>query len=181
MIRTLGMLELRSIAKGIQTADVVTKAADVEIIFSKTTCPGKYLILISGDVGAVKEAVEAGVKNAENYLVDSFLIPSVHTDVINGIKGKIKKENIDAIGVFETFSISSGIVALDTALKASQTRLIKLNLGLAIGGKCYFILTGDVSSVNEAINAAENMMDNKKILEKVIIPYPSEELINSLT
>lgn len=181
MIRTIGMLELRSIAKGIESADAMLKAAQVDLIFNRTTCPGKYMIIVSGDVGSVKEAVDRGIEIAGKYLVESFILPSVHCDVVDGIKGIKKGFNAtNAIGIFETITITAGIFALDASLKSGQVSLIKINLGAAIGGKSYFVVSGEVSSVVEALRAAENSIEQRKILEKAIIPHPSQELMKTL-
>ena len=53
MIQTIGMLEFNSIAKGIETCDVMLKAAEVSLIRTSTVCPGKYIIIITGDTGSV--------------------------------------------------------------------------------------------------------------------------------
>ena len=45
MIETVGFLELNSIAKGVEAADAILKAAQVELTFAKPVCPGKYSIL----------------------------------------------------------------------------------------------------------------------------------------
>ena len=78
MIKTLGMMEFRSIAKGIEIADVVLKAAEVELIFCRTICPGKFMILISGEVGAVKEALDKGTNQSKGFLIGSFKIGRAH-------------------------------------------------------------------------------------------------------
>lgn len=46
-METIGFLELNSIAKGIETADIVLKTAAVDLFFSKTGCPGKYYLICS--------------------------------------------------------------------------------------------------------------------------------------
>ncbi|MFR7476243.1 BMC domain-containing protein [Frisingicoccus sp.] len=50
MIETVGFLELNSIAKGVEAADAILKAAQVELTFAKPVCPGKYSILFTGEV-----------------------------------------------------------------------------------------------------------------------------------
>lgn len=181
MIKTLGMLEFRSIAKGIEIADVVLKAAEVELIECKTICPGKYMILISGEVGAVKEALDKAKDQSEEFLISSFLLPSVHEDIINVLKNKTRLLSpSEAIGIVETTNVTSGIFILDKALKSAQVKLFKLMLGMAIGGKSYFIIYGDVSSVNEAVKEALNASEKKKVVYSIVIPSPSKELINSL-
>lgn len=180
MIKTLGMMEFRSIAKGIEIADVVLKAAEVELIFCRTICPGKFMILISGEVGAVKEALDKGTNQSKGFLIGSFILPNVHKDIIQSLKNKIKVVPSEAIGVVETTNVVSGIFILDKALKAAEVRLFKLSLGMAIGGKSYFVIYGDVSSVQEAVKEALRGIDEKKIVSSIVIPSPSKELINSL-
>ena len=60
MGKSIGLLELKSIPVGIETADAVLKAANVELLTATPTCPGKYVIIICGAVGAVKSAMESG-------------------------------------------------------------------------------------------------------------------------
>jgi PduT-like ethanolamine utilization protein len=180
MIKTLGMLEFRSIAKGIEIADVVLKSAEVELIICKTICPGKYMILMSGEVGAVEEALYKAKEKSIGFLIGSFLLPRVHKDIIQSLKNKIKAEPKGSIGIVETTDVVSGIFILDKALKAAEVKLFKLSLGMATGGKSYFVIFGDVSSVKEAVEEALRSSDEKKIVYSIVIPSPSVELINSL-
>ena len=53
MLETIGFLELNSIAKGVEAADLILKTAEVDLIFAKAGCPGKYYILFTGEVAAV--------------------------------------------------------------------------------------------------------------------------------
>ena len=71
MIQTIGMLEFNSIAKGIETCDVMLKAAEVSLIRTSTVCPGKYIIIIYGDTGSVKASILAGELNGGNCVVDN--------------------------------------------------------------------------------------------------------------
>jgi PduT-like ethanolamine utilization protein len=180
MNTALGMLELSSIGKGIETADIMIKASNINIMFSKHICMGKFLILISGDVEAVKESIQVGTDNGGRYIVDSFIIPSIHEDILKALKGIYEHEKVDALGTMEFTTVSSGIIALDTALKEAVIKLRKLIIGNSIGGKCYFIVMGDVSSVYKALEAAKRSVENKRIISKIIIPSPEEELIKEL-
>ena len=49
----IGIVETSSIAKGFEIADSVLKAANVSLVVNRTICPGKYMVLIGGDVDAV--------------------------------------------------------------------------------------------------------------------------------
>ena len=81
-METIGFLEFNSIAKGIEAADAVLKAAAVSLIFSRAGCPGKYYLLFYGEVAAVKASIDAGITCAGQHVVDSCVIPRVHPQVI---------------------------------------------------------------------------------------------------
>ncbi|WP_026894209.1 BMC domain-containing protein [Clostridiisalibacter paucivorans] len=181
MIRTIGLLELNSIAKGIETADAMIKAAEVELILSNSICPGKYIVLISGDVGAVKSSVEAGKEVGRQYVVDELILPSIHPQLINAINGATQIGEVNAIGAMEFFSVATSIVAADAAAKAALINLIEIRLGFAIGGKSFVTLSGDVSAVKEAVEAGSMIgKDNGMLISKVVIPSPRKELFEKL-
>jgi len=52
----IGLLEFNSIAAGIEATDALLKQAAVRIMVAKTVCPGKYIILFSGDEASVEES-----------------------------------------------------------------------------------------------------------------------------
>ena len=56
MGKAICMLELSSIARGIETSDYMIKAAQVSLLRSSTVCPGKYMIIVGGDTGAVRDS-----------------------------------------------------------------------------------------------------------------------------
>ena len=59
MGRAIGMVELSSIARGIETSDSMLKAAQVELLRSVTVCPGKHMVIVGGDPGAVSSSLAA--------------------------------------------------------------------------------------------------------------------------
>ena len=79
--KSIGLIELSSIAAGFQVADTMLKAGNVRLILSRSICSGKYMVLIGGDAAAVKAAVEAGAEAANGCLIDSFVIANMHPDV----------------------------------------------------------------------------------------------------
>lgn len=181
MIRTIGLIELNSIAKGIETADAMLKAAEVNLILSNSICPGKYIVLISGDVGSVKSAVEVGKNIGREYIVDELILPSVHPQLINAINGATEIGDLNAIGAIEFFSIATSIVAADAAAKAASVNLIEIRLGFAIGGKSFVTLSGDISAVNEAVEAGSSIgKENGMLINKVVIPSPRKEVFEKL-
>jgi microcompartment protein CcmL/EutN len=174
----IGIVETSSIARGFQIADTVLKAADVEIIVNRTICPGKYMVLVGGSVDSVKEAVEAGAAVGAHTVVDQFVIPNVHPAVFPAISGVGHLPELKALGVIEAFSVASAIEAADAAVKATPVQLITIHLAMAIGGKGWVSLTGDVASVTEAVEVAAAVIERKGLLvDKVVIPSPRPEVI----
>ena len=78
-MEAIGILESNSIAKGIEAMDMVLKAADTRLLYARTVCPGKYTILFYGDVAAVQAAADAGGLSLAHHLVDSIVIPRIHS------------------------------------------------------------------------------------------------------
>lgn len=178
MGKAIGMIELSSIARGIAASDDMVKAAQVELLRSSTVCPGKYMVIIGGDTGAVKAAMEAGKAKGAEYVVDSLLIPSVHEQVFPAISGTVEVTNPQAVGVVEYYSIASAIQAADAAVKAAQVTLVEIRTGFAIGGKGFLVLTGDVGAVRAAVEAAKQT--EELYVESTVIPRPAPQLLQSL-
>ena len=79
----LGLIETRGLVAAIQAADAMVKAASVEIIGRESIGGGYVTVAVSGDVGAVKAAIDAGATAAKTTgeLVSAHLIPRPHEDV----------------------------------------------------------------------------------------------------
>ena len=82
---SIGLIELGSIASGIQAADIMLKTSEVELMISRTICSGKYMTLISGDVAAVTSAVDNAVNTIGFGVIDQFVIPNVHPTIFPAI------------------------------------------------------------------------------------------------
>ncbi|WP_339673748.1 BMC domain-containing protein [Dasania marina] len=174
----IGMIEMNSIAKGYAVGDAMLKAADVDILFNRTICPGKFMVMVAGDVASVEAAMSAGLDMGRETIVDELLIPNVHPSVFAAISGTRVIEETAALGIIETFSVASIIEAADAAVKAANVELIDVHLAMAIGGKGYATLTGDVASVTAAVEAGTDYIKDKGVLvEKVVIAQPREEIL----
>jgi microcompartment protein CcmL/EutN len=174
----IGLIETSSIAKGFVIADTVLKTANVEILVNRTICPGKYMVLVGGDVDAVNSSVEAGVRAGAHTVVDHFVIPNVHPSVFPAISGVAHLPELKALGVVESFSVALIIEAADAAVKATPIQLVCIHLAMAIGGKAWVSMTGDVASVEEAVEVAAAVVSRKGLLvEKGVIPAPRPEIV----
>lgn len=181
MMETIGFLELNSIAKGVEVADIVLKTAAVSLIFSRAGCPGKYYLLFCGEVAAVKASLEAGEALGGEHVVDSCVIARVHPQVIRAINMTNLPEQMRAVGVMEFYSVTASIYSADAAVKAADVDLVDVRLGTGIGGKSYVILTGEVAAVSEAVSAGVNTPNAEGMLvSSVVIPSPHAELLDCL-
>ena len=179
MPTAIGIVETSSIAKGFEVADALLKRANVELVVNRTICPGKYMVLIGGDVDAVNASVDTGVEIGAHTVVDHFIIPNVHQAVFPAISGVSHLPELKALGVIEAFTVASVIEAADAAVKAADIQLITIHLAMAIGGKGFVSFTGDVSAVESAVDAGTEIVERKGLLvEKVIIPSPRREIVS---
>ena len=79
----LGMIETRGLTAAIEAADAMVKAAEVVLVGTEKIGSGLVSVMVRGDVGAVKAAVEAGSAAAERLgeVIATPVIPRPHTDV----------------------------------------------------------------------------------------------------
>lgn len=181
MLNAIGLVETNSIARGLEVADIMVKTAEVTLLSAKPICPGKYMVLVAGEVAAVKSSVQAGAALGGNNLVDEFVIPNVYPSIFPAITGSSRIERVDALGAIETFSVASLIVAADAAVKAAAVEPIEIRLAVGLGGKSFVTLTGEVSAVEAAVSAGVATVTEKGLLAgKTIIPSPAQELVINL-
>lgn len=181
MMETIGFLELNSIAKGIEAADAVLKAAAVHLILARSGCPGKYYLLFTGEVAAVQASVDAGCVVGGDHVVDCCVIPRIHPQVIHAIDQTAMPDALRAVGVMEFFSVTASVYSADAAVKAADVELLDVRLGTGIGGKSFVILTGEVAAVSEAVSAGVSTPNAQGMLvSSVVIPSPHPELLDRL-
>lgn len=84
-LQALGMIETRGLVASIEAADAMLKAANVELVGTEKIGSGLVTVLVTGDVGAVKAATEAGQEAASRIgeLVSVHVIPRPHNSVEN--------------------------------------------------------------------------------------------------
>lgn len=177
----VGMIEFTSIAAGIDASDRMVKSAQVDPIFFKTICPGKFLAAVSGDVAAVNAAVAAGREIHPQTVVDWFVIPNIHPDVIRAMMGGTIAPQRQALGIIETYSAASIVLAADAAVKAAQVELMDVRTALGLGGKGYALIAGDVAAVEAAVEAGSvRAAENGLLVSQVVIPRPHEAVFEQI-
>ncbi len=179
MPNAIGIIELSSIAAGYKAQDAMLKAAAVELLIARTICSGKFLIVIGGTVSSVNAAIDAGVVTGSGYLIEHLSIPNVDHQVFQALSGSVIMDPNQgmAIGVVETFSATPIIEAADSAVKAADVTLLRVHVSMAIGGKGYFVINGDVSAVKAAVDAASLLIKKTgTLVNRVVIPSASREI-----
>lgn len=177
----LGLLELTSIAKGVEATDLMMKAANVELMASRSICAGKYLVMVRGDVAACSSSVKAGMECGRETVADSFVIPNLHPEIFPAIAQSSVIDEVSALGIIEAFDVASLIEGADAAVKAASVHLLEIRLAMALGGKAFCVLTGDVSAVRAAVEAGSAIIAAKGLLtDGVVIPSPDAALVREL-
>jgi microcompartment protein CcmL/EutN len=147
----LGLLECESIAVGIEVGDAMAKRAPIEVLRAGTVHPGKYLVLVGGEVADVEEALDAGRQIGGLSVRDATFLPHVHPEVVDGVRGLRTAATAEALGIIETATVAAVIRAADAGLKGAHVRLLELRLADDLGGKGYLLFGGDVTDVEAAV------------------------------
>ncbi len=175
-IVALGALEFSSIAIGILALDEMVKIAPVRIIEARTMCPGKYLVVFSGDVAAVEYSFNKGFETGKEFIVDSLFLPQISPDAMRAIGKIIFTAEWEAIGIIETNTVVSAIEAADLAAKVGGVKIIEVRLAIGFGGKSYVKLMGSLDAVQAAMDAGTAKARSKGLLcMSTLIPQPHHE------
>ena len=167
----LALIEFSSIATGIKAADAMVKRAPIYVIKAGTVQPGKYLVLIGGEVADVEESLEEGRDVGRTCLLDYVFLPHVHPEVVESIGGSRVPDPHDALGVIETTTVAASIHAADAGIKGAQVRLVEVRLADGLGGKGIVLFSGMVADVEAAVEIGVGVLERPDLLvRQVVIP-----------
>lgn len=177
MYQAVGVIELKSISKGIEATDAALKSAGVSLISARAACPGKFEMILTGTISNVSSAVDHVKSRFDDKLIDVAIMGRIDPQVITALFGTALTEKKGSLGVIETFSSASAIKAADIAVKTAKVSLFELRVSRGMGGKGIVLLTGDVGDVTAAVEAgARHAMDQGVFCNSSIIPAPHELL-----
>lgn len=181
MREAIGLIETISVAVGVRIADEMAKKAPVEILEATAICPGKYMVLVAGLVSPVESSLTRGVEVGGDVVVDTLFIPHVHPEVFPAILGSTEAGELRALGVVETFTVASTILAADAAAKAAPVHLIEIRLAKGLGGKAFFSMTGEIPEVEAAMGAALAVAGRDgNLVRSVVIPRPHPDIASKI-
>ena len=171
--KAIGLIELSSVAAGFLVTDTCLKTAEIELLLNRTICSGKYLVLFGGDVASVQAALDSGVQAGGGAVIDTTLVPNVDLSLFPAIAGTVVIESGKAMGIIESFSVAALIEGADQAVKTANVQLIEIRIAMALGGKAFARLTGDVAAVESAVETGSAAIAERGLLvNKVVIPAP---------
>ena len=177
MYKAIGVIELKSIPKGVEAADAALKSAGIEMVSAHPSCPGKYEIILTGAISDVSVAVEHVENRFDGYVIDSCVMGRIDEQVIKALFGTQAGEQRGSLGLVETFSAASAIKAADIAVKTARVEIYDLRVSRGMGGKGVVMITGDVGDVTAAVEAGASYAKGASTLSSyTVIAAPHEEL-----
>lgn len=181
MYKAIGVIELKSIPKGVEAADAALKSAGVEMVSSHPSCPGKYEIILSGSISNITAAVSHVASKFEGFVIDSSVMGRIEEQVISALFGTHSAKRSGSLGLVETYSAASTIKAADVAVKTARVEIYDLRVSRGMGGKGVVMLTGEIGDVTAAVEAASNYAKENAMLSSYsIIAAPHEDLWNQM-
>lgn len=177
MYRSIGVIELKSIPKGVEAADAALKSAGVDMVSSHPSCPGKYEIILTGSISNVTAAVNHVTSKFEGFVIDSSIMGIIDEQVVSALFGTHAPEQKGSLGLLETFSAASAIKAADIAVKTARVSIYDLRVSRGMGGKGIIMLTGEIGDVTAAIEAGANYAKSEAMLSSYsVIAAPHDDL-----
>lgn len=175
--RSLGFLELRSLARGVVCADAMVKTAPVRLGLLAPVSGGRLLVAVDGEVAPVEAALARGVATAAEELFDALFLADLHPDVPLALQPDGDRVVTEALGLVETATAAAAVRAADAGLKAAKVRLVRLHLAYGISGKGFLQLTGEVADVEAGVEAAAAAVAEPQfLLGTEVIPSLHEDL-----
>jgi microcompartment protein CcmL/EutN len=172
----LALLEFTSIAAGILAADAMVKRATLAVVHAGTVQPGRFLVLIGGEVAEVEESLKAGLETAPDALTDHIFLPNVHPEVVRALGAGRSIQPGDALAVVETRTVPAAIEAADRGVKGAEVNLMEIRLADGLGGKGIVLFTGTVSDVEAALDITANALDESQKVRQVVISQIHEDI-----
>lgn len=181
MYKAIGVIELKSIPKGVEAADAALKSAGVEMVSAHPACPGKYEIILAGSISDITAATTHVTSRFEGYVIDSSVMGRIDPQVVTALFGTNPPASRGSLGLIETFSAASAIRAADIAVKTARVEIYDLRVSRGMGGKGVVMITGDIGDVSAAVEAAANYAKGVATLSSTaVIAAPHEELWNQM-
>lgn len=183
----IGIVELSSISKGYQVQDAMMKSSNIQKLIARTICSGKYFIAVRGSVSDVENAISVAIEKGSYAIVNATTIPNIDPKVFPAIAGttimqpQARERIVGGLLIIETFSVVSAIKAADSAVKEANVDLMRVHVAMAVGGKGFVAMTGEISDLEAALQPAMDQCKQDGMLaDYSVIKNPHEDVLKEL-
>jgi microcompartment protein CcmL/EutN len=177
MFKAIGVIELKSISKGIEASDAALKSAGVEMVTCHPSCPGKYEIILTGSISNVTASVSHVMSRFSEYVIDHSIMGRIDENVITALFGTQTGERKGSLGIIETFSAASAIKAADIAVKTAKVEIFELRVARGMGGKGVVLVTGEIGDVTAAVEAGRAHAEQQSMFAASSVIAAPHELL----
>jgi microcompartment protein CcmL/EutN len=161
--------------------DGMVKRAQVTLLQAQPLTPGKYVIAVGGGEEEVAQALRAGVELAGDTIIDRLYLPKADPQLAPATAGELPRPGPSgALGIVETFSVAAAVLSADRAVKTAEVRLLLLRLARGLGGKAFYVLTGELHQVEAAVEAGRSIVYDGMLLTTEIIARPHPDLLRTI-
>ncbi|MFT5087615.1 MAG: carbon dioxide concentrating mechanism protein CcmO [Candidatus Latescibacterota bacterium] len=182
MSEAIGMVETVGLVGIVEAGDAMAKAANVQLLGWDKVGSGLVTVFCSGDVAAVKSAVDAGstaaAKVGQVHSVHVIPRPHEELEAIIPTRGEVAEGGaVRALGLIETRGATGVIEAADAMSKAADVDIIKvLEIG---GGYITVLVSGDVGSVQASVSAGSEACERVgELVSQHVIPRPHDDVVS---
>jgi microcompartment protein CcmL/EutN len=176
-VTSIALIETSSIARGVKCLDEMVKRAPVAVLMARPVCPGRYIVLVEGEVAAVEESFAEGRAVAGDTLVDSLFLANPHPALPRTLRQSVKAERLSPVGVVETTAVASAILAADAGLKCAPVELLVIRLAVGMAGKSFVVFSGAHADVEASVGAAAAVaQEHGRLVETTILANPDAQV-----
>jgi microcompartment protein CcmL/EutN len=194
--QALGLLETRTLARGVEAADAMAKEAPVALFWTRVNEPGRYLVLLGGTVDDVRQALRRGRAVAGEDVHDELFLAGPHEALLRMIEVPEKARPAhpefeapapggrrapdDALGIVECASVAATLLAADAAVKVAAVHLLAVRTGPGMHGKGAVAFRGEPADVESAVARAAALAEERAMLVRsVVIPGASPRALEA--
>lgn len=182
MKKTLILLEFKNIGTGFFVLDEITKNFNVNMEILKLLCPGRYMIICSGNQGEIESLRRhvAEIKKNEKYkYITEKLVSGVDEGLLKKINQVVKfTEPVRSLGMLEFGNTVQAIETADFVEDESPVTILTIKLGIGMCNKGVVLFEGDTSAVKNIITKVENLKI-KELISSEIVNSPNEDFLKS--
>ena len=174
----IAVAEFSTIPTGLTAADAATKGAEINLLFTGSIHPGKFLMALEGGVSETELALKAALESGRQTLIDSVHIPFPHPQIRREQNLQIDAPE-PALLILETLTVPSLLRGLDRALKSTDCILRLKHLADHLGGKSIAVLEGELHDIETARLLLQDAISASLLSDLQLIPRAPSHVVTS--